>query len=120
MIAPAIQPSMWCVSFVVHYFPITIPGKISISDCLQSREKSKMRHYNLQPRGHKKKRKNQQQQYPPFPKERKIYLIFEQLVSICKNIFESTRKVLHPSKFKMYLKCGWMLPSFMPQNVLPI
>lgn len=56
MIAPAIQPSMWCVSFVVHYFPITIPGKISISDCLQSREKSKMRHYNLQPRGHKKKK----------------------------------------------------------------
>lgn len=73
MIAPAIQPSMWCVSFVVHYFPITIPGKISISDCLQSREKSKMRHYNLQPRGHKKKRKNQQQQYPPFPKERERF-----------------------------------------------
>lgn len=39
MIAPSTEASMWCVSFAVHYFPITIPGKISISDCLQSREK---------------------------------------------------------------------------------
>ena len=39
MIASAIQPSMWHVSFVVHYFPVTIPGKISIGDCPWSREK---------------------------------------------------------------------------------
>lgn len=39
MVVPSMPPSMWCVSFTVHYFPITIPGKISISERLQSRGK---------------------------------------------------------------------------------
>lgn len=26
----------------------------------------------------------------------------------------------HPSKFKVYLKCGWVLPNYTPKNALPV
>lgn len=32
---------MWGVSFAVHYFPITILGKVSIRDCLLSMKEKK-------------------------------------------------------------------------------
>lgn len=101
MIAPSIQPSMWCVSFVIYYFSITILGKISISDCLWRREKSNMEYYNLYPRRQKKKRKTVTTTWDLTSflllGKKKICLILSSLVYICKN-FKPTRKESTASK----------------------
>lgn len=47
-VSPSAQPSMWCVNLHVYYFPITIPGQISLSDCFWGMgEVPRMEHYNL-------------------------------------------------------------------------